>query len=72
MHNPESILENETPKILCDFKIQKDHLISVRRQDLVIVYKKKMQKDHLIPVKHRVNTKEHEKRRKYFDLAREV
>ena len=28
MHNPESIQEKETYKILCDFEIQTDHLIS--------------------------------------------
>ena len=25
MHNPESVLENEMHKLLCDFEIQKDH-----------------------------------------------
>ena len=37
MHNPEFVLENETHKPLWDFEIQTDHLISARRQDLVIV-----------------------------------
>ena len=41
MHKPESILENETLKVLWDFAIQTDHLISARRPDLVIVDKKK-------------------------------
>ena len=41
MHNPESVLENETHKILCDFQIQTDHLISARRPDLMIINKKK-------------------------------
>ena len=36
MHNPESVLENETHKLLSDFEIQTDHLISARRLDLVI------------------------------------
>ena len=35
MHNPESILENETDRILRDFEIQTDPLISARRPDLV-------------------------------------
>ena len=39
MHNPESVLENKTYKILRDFAIQTDHLISARRPDLVIVKK---------------------------------
>ena len=41
MHNLESVLENETHKILWDYKIQTDHLISARRPDLVIVNKKR-------------------------------
>ena len=39
MHNPESILENETHKVLWGFKMQTDLLISARRPDLVIVNK---------------------------------
>ena len=34
MHNPASVLENYTHKLLCDFDIQTDHLISARRPDL--------------------------------------
>ena len=41
MHNPESVLENEIYKLLRDFEIETDHLISARRPDLVIVNKKK-------------------------------
>ena len=41
MHNPESVLENETHKLLWDFEIQTDHLISTRRPDLVIINKKR-------------------------------
>ena len=44
MHNPESVLENETQEILWDFEIQTDHLISARQADLVIVKKKKKKK----------------------------
>ena len=44
MHNPESILENETYKILLDFEIQTDHLISARSPDLMIIKKKKQKK----------------------------
>ena len=28
MHKPESVVENETHKIICDFEIQTDRLIS--------------------------------------------
>ena len=41
MRNAESVLENETNKILWNFKIQTDHLIPDRRLDLVIVNEKK-------------------------------
>ena len=77
MHHPESILENETHKILWDFEIQTDHLISARRPDLVIVNKKK-KKENLpkgelcVPVDHRVKLKESEKRDKNQDIAREL
>ena len=37
MHNPESVLENETRKLVWDFEIQPDHLISARRLDLIII-----------------------------------
>ena len=41
MHNLESVLENKTHKVLCNFEIQADYLISARRPELVIVNKKK-------------------------------
>ena len=44
MHCPESELENETYKILWNFQIQTDHLISAKRPDLVIVKKTKKTK----------------------------
>ena len=34
MHKPESVLENETHKILCDFKINTDQIILARKSDL--------------------------------------
>ena len=37
MYNPESVLENETHKLFWGFEIQTDHIISVRRPDLVII-----------------------------------
>ena len=36
MHNPPSVLENETHKLLWDFDMQVDHRISDRRTDLII------------------------------------
>ena len=41
MHNPAPVLENDTHKLLWDFDIQTDHLISARRPDLIIINKKK-------------------------------
>ena len=41
MHKPEFVLVNETLKILRDFEIQRDHLIPVRRANLVLIRKKK-------------------------------
>ena len=41
MHNPESVLKNETHKPLWDFEIQTEHLISARQQDFVIAKKKR-------------------------------
>ena len=37
MHNPESVLENEMQKVLWDFEVQADYIISARRPDLVII-----------------------------------
>ena len=37
MHNPASVLENETHKLLWDFNIQTDHVISARRPELRII-----------------------------------
>ena len=42
MHNPESVLKNETPKLLWDFQMQTYPLISARRTDLIIITKKEI------------------------------
>ena len=41
MHNPAVFLENDTHRLLWDIDIQKDHLISARRPDLIIINNKK-------------------------------
>ena len=41
MHNPESVLENETHKFPWDFEIRTDHQISARRPDIIIINNKK-------------------------------
>ena len=82
MHNPEYVWKIETYKILLDFEIQTDHLISSRRPDLMIVNKKKKEKkkkertcrivDFAVLADHRVKLKESKRRDKYLDLAREL
>ena len=68
MHNPESVLEDETHKLLWDFDIQTDHLNSARRPDQV----KKRVVDFDVPVNHKVKLKESEKKDKYLNFAREL
>ena len=41
MYNPAPVLENDTLKLLWDFNIQTNHLISPRRPDLIIINNKK-------------------------------
>ena len=41
VHNPESVLENEMHKLLWDFEIQMNHLISARWSDLEISQQQK-------------------------------
>ena len=67
MHKPESVLENETHKLLWDFEIQTDHLISARQPNLIIINKKEKKRtcrivDFAFPVDHRVKLKESQKK----------
>ena len=74
-HVPESVLENEDYKLLCDFSVRTDHEIGARRPDLVIIDKRDKSCqiiDVAIPEDNRVREKEDEKVEKYQDLAREV
>ena len=73
MHNPESVMENVMHKVLWDSEVQTDHLILVRRLDLVKVNKKEKPCRIVVfavPADHRLELKENEKRNKYLDLAR--
>ena len=75
MHNPAVVLENDTHKLLWDFNIQTDHLISTRRPDLIVINKKKRTckiVDFSVPADHRIKLKECEKKDKSLDLAREL
>ena len=83
MHNPESFLQ-EIHKLLWDFEIQTDHLISARWPDLMIANnndKRERERerertwqivDFAVLTDHRVKLKEREKRDKYLDLTREL
>ena len=77
-NNPESVLENETYKLLWDFEIQTNPLIWARQPVVVIVKKKKKKKKKkrtfrivyfAVSADHRVKLKGGEKRDKYLDLA---
>ena len=75
MHNPAAVQENNTLKLLWDFDVQMDHLISARRPDLMIINKKKRIckiVDFAVPADHRIKLKEYEKKDNYLDLAREL
>ena len=77
MHNPAPVLENDTHKLLCDFDIHTDHLISARRSDLIIINKKLKKRickivDFAVPADHRIKLTEFEKKEKYLNLAREL
>ena len=75
MHNPAPVLKNDTHKLLWDFDIHTDHLISARRPDLMIINKKKRIckiVNFAVPADHRIKLKECEKKDKYLDLAREL
>ena len=73
MHNPESIIENETHKLLWDFEIQTYHPISARWPDRVIVIKEKRTCRilNLAVTTNQVPTSilKSEERDKYVDLA---
>ena len=83
MHKPEFVLENETHKILWDFEIRMDNLISARRP--VLHFRQKTsptvnkqekriycQLDFVILADHKVKIKESKKIDKYLDFAREL
>ena len=73
MHNPAPVLENDTHKLLWDFDIQTDHLISARKLDLIVINNKKKKICKIVDfADHRIKLKECEKRDKYLDLAREL
>ena len=74
IHKPVLVRETETQKILLDFEIQTDNLITARRPDKKKKKKKRTYRieDFAFRADHSIKLKESEKRDKYFDLAREL
>ena len=80
MHNLASVPENDTHKLLLEFDIQTDHLISARNPGLIIINKKKKKKKKgkerelakLWTLLSRIKVKESAKKDNYPDLAREL
>ena len=67
-HEPESVFENEDYKILWYFSIQTDHVIEVRRSDLVVVDKKERSRkiiDFAVPGDRGIEETEKDKIEKY-------
>ena len=77
MQNLTSVLENDTQKLLWDFDIQEDHLISARRPDLIIISNNNNKKKTIkivglaITGDHIVKLKETEKKHKCLELRGE-
>ena len=69
MHNPTSVLENDTHKLLRDFDIKTDQLIWARRLDLITMNKKRELAKlwTLLSRFTREKLKESEKNEKYLD-----
>ena len=64
MHHPAPVQENDTHKLLWNFDVQTDHLISRRRPDLIEIYKiKRIYKIvyFAVPADHRIKLKKCEK-----------
>ena len=74
MHNPAVVPENDTHKLLWDYDLQTDHLISARRPDLIIIIKKReiAKLRTLLSWLTTIKLKESEKKDKYLDFAREL
>ena len=56
MHNPQPVLENDTHKLLWEFNIHTDHLISARRPDITIINNEKRELAKLSTLLSRLTT----------------
>ena len=74
--NQAVVLENNTHELLWDFDVQRDHLISARRPNLIINNNKKKRTckivDFAVSADNRIKLKECEKKDKYLDLHRDL
>ena len=74
-HEPERVVENDSWKILWDVTIQTNHVIEVRRPDMVIIDKTKNESkiiDFACPFDGRIEEKEKYKMKSYTDLTRDL
>ena len=74
-HKPQSVSENSRVKLLWDFNIYTDHVLSARRPDIVMIDKNNNTVtiiDISVPADSNVSSKESEKIDKYRDLAIEL
>ena len=63
-HQPDTVTENDSCKLLWDFNVQTDHVIQARRPDVILIDKEINECkiiDFSIPYDSRVNAKEMEK-----------
>ena len=72
MDNRAPVLKTDTHKLLWDFDIHTDHLISTRRPDLIIINSNKKKRKSAKLSDFKIKLKECEKKDKYLDLAREL
>jgi len=74
-HEPQSVSENSEVKLLWDFNIYTDHVLSARRPDIVLVDKHNNTVEIIdisVPADSNVSSKETEKIEKYRDLSIEL
>ena len=71
MHKPESVLEDEMLKILWDFDVQTEHLVSARITDLLSIKKKEKKTFHIWVFCHLCRPQS-ENERKQKDLFRDI
>ena len=72
MHNPASVLKNDTYELLWDFEIQTGHVIFVRRTEQKLHSRKKKNfqiVDFAISANHRIKLNESEEKDQYLDPA---